>query len=117
MQIKDGRYGQFIACSNFPDCKYTRSIVQETDSHCPKCALLWSGKIRRGSIFYVCDKSKDPECDFISWDLPIDGKIVQLVAHTWYKNDSEEDCLKISNKDCPTNKKKSTSKSKSKVDR
>ncbi|MGI6077677.1 MAG: type I DNA topoisomerase [Fastidiosipilaceae bacterium] len=116
LQIKDGRYGQFIACSNFPDCKYTRSIVQETDSHCPKCSSPVVGKkSRRGSIFYVCDKSKDPECDFISWDLPIDGKNCSTCgSYMVQKRFRGRLFEKCSNKDCPTNKKKSTSKSKSK---
>jgi len=116
LQIKDGRFGQFIACSNFPDCKYTRSIVQETDSHCPKCkAPVVGKKSRRGSIFYVCDKSNDPECDFISWDLPIDDKFCPTCGHYMvmkrFRGRTFEKC---GNKDCPTNKRKAKSKSKSK---
>ena len=80
--IKDGRYGKFIACSNFPECKYIDNLVEKTGSHCPKCGSeVVTRKSRRGSLFYICDKKLNPDCDFISWDLPMDGQICPACGH------------------------------------
>ena len=71
---REGRFGDFIGCENFPTCHYTRQILNYTGSHCPKCASpIVQMKSKRGRIFYVCDKSKDANCDFISWNEPVDG--------------------------------------------
>ncbi|MDO5732940.1 MAG: type I DNA topoisomerase [Eubacteriales bacterium] len=72
---REGRYGKFIACSKFPDCRYSRPIKVYVEGHCPLCqSKLLELKSKRGKIFYVCEKENDPKCEFISWDLPIDGK-------------------------------------------
>lgn len=71
MVIKMGRYGKFMACSNFPDCRNTKAIVKEIGVKCPKCkdGEVVERKSKKGRIFYGC--SKYPECDFISWDKPV----------------------------------------------
>lgn len=76
---KDGRFGQFIACERFPDCQYTRNIHTETQAHCPFCAspVIGLRSKKRKKLFYVCDKSNKPECEFISWNLPT-GETCQL---------------------------------------
>lgn len=73
MVERAGRYGKFIACSNYPTCKNTKQIANETGVNCPDCG----GKIlvrqgRRRSVFYSCEKY--PECTFSSWDLPLEEK-------------------------------------------
>jgi DNA topoisomerase-1 len=69
MVIKRGRYGRFLACPGFPDCKNTKPYLQVSDFPCPKCGKkLVIKKARKGNIFYVCENS--PECDFISWKAP-----------------------------------------------
>jgi DNA topoisomerase-1 len=72
MVIKMGRYGKFMACSNFPDCRNTKAIVKEIGVSCPKCKKgnIIERKSKKKRIFYGCDRY--PECDFISWDKPID---------------------------------------------
>ena len=74
--IKEGRFGKFIACSAFPNCKFTKNAVEKVDGHCPRCGSdLVSRRSRRGSIFYVCSQNADDKnCDFISWDLPVDNE-------------------------------------------
>ncbi len=72
--IRYGRYGKFIACSHFPDCRYTEAWLEKIGVQCPKCGVEAGGEIvqrktRRGRIFYGC--SRYPECDFTSWKLPI----------------------------------------------
>lgn len=112
--IREGRYGKFIACSTYPECKYTETISEATKSHCPKCGSpVRSRKIRRGNRLYFCDKSKDPDCDFASFDLPIDGKVCDTCgAYMVSKRFRGKYYERCSNKDCPTNKKTSQKKSK-----
>ncbi|MFB9861361.1 type I DNA topoisomerase [Salinicoccus siamensis] len=71
MVYKIGRYGKFMACSNFPDCRNTKAIVKEIGVTCPKCekGQVVERKSKKNRIFYGCDRY--PECDFISWDRPI----------------------------------------------
>ncbi len=112
--IRVGRYGKFIACTRYPDCKYTETISEETKSHCPKChSPIRVRKVRRGSQLFFCDKTNDPECDFTSFDLPIDGKICDTcgsyMVQKKFRGRLYERC---GNKECPTNarKKKTTAK-------
>ncbi|MBN8191475.1 type I DNA topoisomerase [Bacillus sp. NTK074B] len=74
MVIKMGRYGKFMACSNFPDCRNTKAIVKEIGVKCPKCEKgnIIERKSKKKRIFYGCDQY--PECDFLSWDKPIERK-------------------------------------------
>ena len=70
MVIKKGRYGTFLACPGYPECKNAKPIVEELDVPCPKCG----GKIlvkrsKKGKKFFGC--SNYPECDFVSWNEPI----------------------------------------------
>ncbi|KZZ82860.1 type I DNA topoisomerase [Bacillus sp. SJS] len=71
MVIKMGRYGKFMACSNFPDCRNTKPIVKEIGVPCPKCdkGNVVERKSKKKRLFYGCDRY--PECDFLSWDKPI----------------------------------------------
>lgn len=74
MVFKMGRYGKFMACSNFPDCRNTKPIVKEIGVKCPKCEKgnIIERKSKKKRIFYGCDQY--PECDFLSWDKPIERK-------------------------------------------
>ncbi|MEQ2526472.1 type I DNA topoisomerase [Robertmurraya yapensis] len=71
MVFKMGRYGKFMACSNFPDCRNTKPIVKDIGVKCPKCEKgnIIERKSKKRRIFYGCDQF--PECDFISWDKPL----------------------------------------------
>lgn len=72
--IKQSRYGKFVACSNYPECKYIKSNKEEKQvveiMDCPKCkdGKVIERKTKRGKIFYGC--SNYPKCDFASWDKP-----------------------------------------------
>ncbi|MGD7043670.1 type I DNA topoisomerase [Jeotgalibacillus proteolyticus] len=72
MVIKMGRYGKFMACSNFPDCRNTKPIVKEIGVKCPLCkeGNVIERKSKKKRIFYGCDRY--PSCEFLSWDKPID---------------------------------------------
>ncbi|WP_075980939.1 type I DNA topoisomerase [Bacillus massilinigeriensis] len=71
MVFKMGRYGKFMACSNFPDCRNTKAIVKEIGVTCPKCkeGEIIERKSKKRRIFYGCNRF--PECDFLSWDKPL----------------------------------------------
>lgn len=71
MVFKMGRYGKFIACSNFPDCRNTKPIVKEIGVKCPNCkeGNIIERKSKKRRIFYGCDRY--PECEFVSWDKPL----------------------------------------------
>lgn len=70
MVIKHGRFGKFMACSNYPECKNTKPILQKTGVKCPKCGEgdVIIRKTKKGKIFYGC--SSYPKCDFVSWNKP-----------------------------------------------
>ena len=69
MIVKTGRFGKFLACPGYPDCKTTRPLVEETNAVCPQCGSKVIGKkSKRGFQFYGC--SNYPECNFMTWDKP-----------------------------------------------
>lgn len=71
MVYKMGRYGKFLACSNFPECRNTKPILKEIGVTCPKCKTgnVVERKSKKKRTFFGCDTY--PECDFISWDKPV----------------------------------------------
>ncbi|GAB4274297.1 MAG: type I DNA topoisomerase [Candidatus Rifleibacteriota bacterium] len=97
MYVRTGRFGKFIACSNYPECKNTRQLVKETGIGCPVEGC--SGKIlekksKRGRLFYGC--SNYPECSLTTWALPT-GELCKecgspLVWHTTKKNGKHVKC-------------------------
>lgn len=72
MIVKQGRFGRFIACSGYPECKNTKPLASPVGIHCPKCAegQVTVKRSRKGRSFYGCDKY--PACDFVSWGKPVD---------------------------------------------
>ena len=70
MVIKSGRYGKFLACSGFPDCKNTRPLVKDTGGLCPLCGgHMLLRKSAKGRVYYGC--SNYPTCKFMTWDEPV----------------------------------------------
>ncbi|MGN1481812.1 type I DNA topoisomerase [Porcipelethomonas sp.] len=73
MVIKIGRFGKFLACPGFPECKNTKKIVQETKGTCPLCGhKMVLKKSKKGRSFYGCDNY--PECNFMTWNVPVEDK-------------------------------------------
>lgn len=76
MVVKTGRFGKFIACPGYPECKNIKKIVVETGAICPKCGgKVIEKKSRKGRLFYGC--ANYPNCDFVSWDEPLNEKCPQ----------------------------------------
>lgn len=73
MVYKHGRFGKFLACPGFPECRNTKTIVKSVGVKCPKCGNdIIEKKSKKGKLFYGC--SSYPECDFNSWDMPTNDK-------------------------------------------
>ena len=73
MVIKTGRFGKFLACPGYPECKNTKPYVIETGAACPKCGgKVIAKKSKRGYTFFGCDNW--PDCDFMTWDKPTEQK-------------------------------------------
>lgn len=77
---KRGRFGEFIACSNYPECKYTRPILSTIGVKCPKCGEgdIVQRKSKKGKTFYGC--SRYPDCDYVSWNKPAGEKCPECGA-------------------------------------
>ena len=70
MVIKEGRFGKFLACPGYPECKNTRAITTPTDGFCPKCSgKMIERKSKKGKVYFACEKGK--ECGFMTWDVPL----------------------------------------------
>lgn len=71
MVIKTGRFGKFLACPGYPECKNTKPLVIETNAKCPVCGgKVIQKKSKRGYTFFGCDNY--PNCNFMTWDKPTD---------------------------------------------
>lgn len=95
MVIKHGRYGKFLACPGYPECKNTKAIVDKIDIPCPICdGEIIKRKSKKRRVFYGC--SNFPDCNFISWDKPIKEKCPKCkgpMTERKRKNDTIQKCL------------------------
>ncbi|MFJ7976388.1 type I DNA topoisomerase [Peribacillus sp. JNUCC 23] len=106
MVFKMGRYGKFMACSNFPDCRNTKPIVKEIGVKCPKChdGNIIERKSKKRRLFYGCDRY--PECDFISWDKPLPRpcpKCEATLVEKKLKKGVQVQCVNCDYKETPQN--------------
>ena len=84
MVVRNGRYGSFYACKNYPTCTFTKQKVTDTGVNCPKCnskVIARHGKGRM--LFYSCEKY--PECDFSTWDMPLAEKCPDCGGMLYYR--------------------------------
>lgn len=74
MVYKYGRYGKFLACPGYPECKNAKPIIETIDVPCPKCgAVVQVRKTKRGKKYYICENNPK-SCDYISWNKPKAGE-------------------------------------------
>ena len=99
---RTGRYGEFVACSNYPECKYIKKEVKEVKEimECPECheGKIIERKTKKGKLFYGC--SRYPKCKFALWDKPI-PEFCPVCHHVFVEKNGTKKC---SNPDCPTQK-------------
>lgn len=99
MVIKHSRYGKFLACPGYPECKNTKPILDELGVPCPNCGgEIVRRKSKRGRIFYGC--SNYPECNFVSWYEPIKEKCPNCNGIMIKKKSKKGIMIKCINKDC-----------------
>lgn len=102
MVVKQGRYGKFLACPGFPECRNTKPLLKEIGVDCQKCGGgIVERRTKRGRVFYGCKNY--PECDFVTWDAPQKEKCEACGAFMLkhhYKNGRF--VLYCSNDDCQT---------------
>ena len=100
MLVKKGRFGSFLGCSGFPECTFTKPIVEVMPGSCPKCgSKILKRTSKKGYVFYACERGTD--CGFITWDVPTKG-ICPQCGKTLFKNSGrgpmKSFCI---NEECP----------------
>lgn len=105
MVIKHGRFGKFMACKNYPECKNTKPVVDKIGVKCPKCGDgdIIIRKTKNGRNFYGC--SNYPNCDFIEWKKPTGENCTVCGSYMIEKITRKETTSVCSNGECETNKK------------
>lgn len=100
MVIKHGRYGKFLACSNYPECKNTKPILKEIGVKCPLCETgqIVERRTKKFKLFYGC--STFPDCRFVSWDKPVDKTCPDCGSIMVEGKGKQKDHLICSDKTC-----------------
>ena len=100
MVYKMGKFGRFLACPNFPDCRNTMPILKYINASCPQCGgRLLEKTSRKNRRFYGCERY--PECDFISWDKPADEKCPQCGHYMIEKRNNKGETIHLcTNESC-----------------
>lgn len=98
MVIKHGRFGKFLACPGYPECKNTKRIVNEMPGECPLCGgKILEKKSKKGKKFFGCEHN--PSCSFLSWDAPIDEHC-PVCGKTLLKKTGRNGKIYCSNESC-----------------
>lgn len=99
MVYKMGRYGKFMACSNFPDCRNTKPILKKIGVTCPSCQKgeIVERKSKKNRVFYGCDTY--PDCEFVSWDKPVGRNCPKCEQYLIEKRTKKTVQIKCSNCD------------------
>lgn len=102
MVYRDGKFGRFLACSNYPSCKNTQNVETEPPADlgsCPKCGGTINVRMsKKGTVFYGC--SNYPNCDFASWDMPLKDKCPKCNGQL-YKHETQHSVnIYCNNKEC-----------------
>ena len=100
MVYKMGRFGKFLACPNFPECRNTKPILTYIEAPCPKCGKRLLEKVsKKNRKFYGCEGY--PECDFVSWDKPVSEKCPQCGSYMTEKRNGRGEVFHLcANENC-----------------
>jgi len=104
MVIKMGKYGKFLACPGYPECRNAKPIVEEIDVPCPKCgAKVQVRKTKKKRNYYICENNPNNGCNYISWNKPKPGEVIE---------ETDEELEKEVKEKKPATKKKTTTRKK-----
>lgn len=96
--IKSGRFGKFLACPGYPECRFTKTIVIDTQVPCPKCGgKILKKRSKAGKTYYGCEHN--PSCDFMTWDEPLSKKC-EKCGSPLFKRTGRNRGTYCSNPDC-----------------
>jgi DNA topoisomerase-1 len=99
MVIKNGRYGKFLACPGFPECRNARPILEEAGVSCPKCGgKVLIKKTRKGRRYLGCENN--PNCSFMTWDMPAGENCPKCGSFLLKKTSGKKAAMKCSNEKC-----------------
>ena len=99
MVYKIGRFGKFLACPGFPECRNAKPIIKETGATCPKCGgKILVKKSKKGKEYYGCENN--PKCDFMTWDKPLAKKCEKCGSLMFEKNFRGKKKQYCSNEEC-----------------
>ncbi|WP_422485150.1 type I DNA topoisomerase [Gudongella sp. DL1XJH-153] len=99
MVVKHGRFGKFLACPGYPECKNTKPIVDKIDVPCPSCGGdVVRKKSKKGRVFYGCNNY--PDCDFVSWDEPVKEKCPDCNGPMVIKKSKSKTTIKCIDSSC-----------------
>ena len=98
MVIKHGRYGKFLACPGYPECKNTKRLVTKAEGTCPRCGRELEEKTsKKGKKFFGC--SGYPDCDFMTWDTPLKDTC-PVCGKTLLRKNGKNGKIYCSNENC-----------------
>lgn len=99
MVIKTGRFGKFLACPGYPECKNTKPILDKINVDCPLCdGEIIRKRSKKGRMFYGC--TGYPDCKFVSWDEPVKEKCPKCSSYMVIRRNRKGNTIRCSNKDC-----------------
>lgn len=99
MVIKNGRFGKFLACPGFPECRNARPILEEAGVNCPKCGgKVLVKKTRKGKKYFGCENN--PTCDFMTWDKPTGEACPKCGSYLLQKYSNKKSQIKCSSEGC-----------------
>lgn len=100
MVVKMGRFGKFLACPGYPDCKNTKPILDKLDVKCPECeeGEVVRKRSKKGRMFFGC--SKYPDCTFVSWDEPTGENCPECNKYLVIKRNKKGNVIKCNDKEC-----------------
>lgn len=100
MNIKHGRFGKFLACSNYPECKNTKPILKKIGVKCPSCEVgdVVERKTKKFKTFYGC--SEFPNCNFMTWHQPVEKKCPSCSKHMVEYRTKNKHELRCMDKEC-----------------
>ena len=101
--IKSGRFGKFLACPGYPECKFTKAIIIDTGVPCPKCGgKILQKRSKAGKTYYGCEHN--PSCDFMTWDIP-QKETCPHCGKNLYRRNNRYRQVYCANSACPAAKK------------